>query len=109
MIEESSGTADFSSKITISSSFTAECAENAEASENPNVDWNVLKLCALDDLRGDKSPGFFMTVPATPIILTLPSTTTFSYAPALQSPLLSSRSATDVSNPLLTDLSALLL
>ncbi len=58
MIEESSGTLDFSSEITISSSFTAECAENVEASENPNVDWNALKLCALGDLRGDKSLGF---------------------------------------------------
>ncbi len=52
------GTVEFSSEITISSSFTAECAENAEASENPNVDRNVLKLCALDDLRGDKSRDF---------------------------------------------------
>ena len=52
------GTVEFFSKITISASFTAECAENAEASENPNVDWNVLKLCALGDLRGDKSLGF---------------------------------------------------
>ena len=56
------GTADFSSEIIISSSFTAECAENAEASEIPNLDWNVLKLCALGDLRGDKSLGFY-TVP----------------------------------------------
>jgi hypothetical protein len=32
--------------------FTAECAENTEASENSGVDWNVLKLCALGDLRG---------------------------------------------------------
>jgi hypothetical protein len=52
------GTAEISSKITISSRFTAECAENAEASENPTVDWNVLKLCALGDLRGDTSQGF---------------------------------------------------
>jgi hypothetical protein len=52
------GTVEFSSEITISSSFTAECAENAEASEKPNVDWNVLKPCALGDLRGDKSLGF---------------------------------------------------
>ena len=52
------GTVDFSSEITISSSFTAEHAENAEASGNPNGDWNVLKLCALGDLRGDKSLGF---------------------------------------------------
>ncbi|NQE46203.1 hypothetical protein C5S31_09310 [ANME-1 cluster archaeon GoMg2] len=44
MIEESSGTAEIPSEITLSSSFTAECAENAEASETPNVDWNVLKL-----------------------------------------------------------------
>ncbi len=53
------GTVEFSSEITISSSFTAECAENAEASENPNVDWNVLKLCALGYHRGDKSLGFY--------------------------------------------------
>jgi len=52
------GTVEFSSEITISSSFTAECAENAEASENPSVNWNGLKLCAPDDLRGDKSLGF---------------------------------------------------
>jgi len=37
---------------------TAEFTENTEASENPSVDWNVLKLCALGDLRGDKSLGF---------------------------------------------------
>ena len=52
------GTVEFSSEITISASFTAECAENAEASENPNVDWNVLKLCAIGDLCGDKSLDF---------------------------------------------------
>ena len=53
---------EFSSlcEITISSSFTAECAESAEASENPSVDWNVLKLCALGDLRGDKSQTGFL-------------------------------------------------
>jgi len=55
----SQGTVEFSSEITISASFTAECAENAEASEKPNVDWNVLKLCALSDLRGDNSLGFY--------------------------------------------------
>jgi len=49
------GTAEISSKITISSRFAAE---NAEASENPTVDWNVLKLSALGDLRGDTSQGF---------------------------------------------------
>ncbi len=49
---------NFLSENTISSSFTAECAEDAEASETPNVDWNVLKLCALGDLRGDNSLGF---------------------------------------------------
>jgi len=52
------GAVEFSREITIASSFTAVCAENAEASECPNVDWNVLKLCALGDLRGDKSLGF---------------------------------------------------
>jgi hypothetical protein len=56
------GTVEFFSEITISSSFTAEYAENAEASENLNVDWKVLKLCALGDLRGDKSLVFY-TVP----------------------------------------------
>ena len=50
---------NFLSENTISSSFTAECAENAEASETPNVDWNGLKLCALGDLRGDKSLCFY--------------------------------------------------
>jgi len=49
---------EFSSEITIPLSFTAERAENAEALENPSVDWNALKLCALGDLRGDKSHGF---------------------------------------------------
>jgi hypothetical protein len=40
LIEEKarSGTVEFSSGIYISASFTAECAENAEASENPSVD-----------------------------------------------------------------------
>ena len=52
------GTAEFSREITISSCFTAECAENAEASENSNVDWNVLKFCALGNLHCDKSQGF---------------------------------------------------
>ena len=52
------GTVEFSSEITISSRFTAECAENAEASEKPSVDWNGLKLCALGDLRGDKKLDF---------------------------------------------------
>jgi hypothetical protein len=47
------GTVEFSSEITISSSFTAECAENAEALEKPSVDCNALKLCTLGDLRGD--------------------------------------------------------
>jgi len=46
------GTVDFYSEITISSSFIAE------ASKTPSVDWNVLKLSALGDLRGDKSQGF---------------------------------------------------
>ena len=45
VFEHRGGTVKFSSKISISSSFTAECAENAEASENPSVDWNALKLC----------------------------------------------------------------
>ena len=52
------GIVEFSSELTISSSFTAERAENAEALEKPSVDWNGLKLCALGDLRGDKSLGF---------------------------------------------------
>jgi hypothetical protein len=52
------GTVEFSSEITIPLSFTAERAENAEALENPSVDWNALKLCALGDLRGDNSLGF---------------------------------------------------
>ena len=39
-------------------SFTAECAENAEALEDPSVDWNALKLCSLGDLRVDKSLVF---------------------------------------------------
>jgi len=41
------GTVEFSSEITISLSFTAKC-----------VDWNALKLCALGDLRGDKTLNF---------------------------------------------------
>ncbi|NQE44952.1 hypothetical protein C5S31_02860 [ANME-1 cluster archaeon GoMg2] len=45
---------EFFSEITISSRFTAECGDNAKASENPCVDWNVLKLGSL----GDKSVGF---------------------------------------------------
>ena len=57
-ILERMGTVEFSSEITIPLSFTAECAENAEASENPSVDWNGLKLCTLGDLRGDKSLDF---------------------------------------------------
>ncbi len=52
------GTVEIARESTITSNFTAECAENAEASENPNVDWNVLKFCTLCDLRGDKSQGF---------------------------------------------------
>jgi len=52
------GTVEFSSEISISSSFTAERAENAEALEKPSVDWNTLKLCALCDLRVDKSLVF---------------------------------------------------
>ena len=52
------GTVKFSSKITIPLSFTTDCAENAEALENLSVDWNGLKLCALGDLRGDKSLDF---------------------------------------------------
>ena len=51
-------TVDFSSEITISLSFTAEYAENAEASENPARIGTVLKLCVLCDLRGDKSLDF---------------------------------------------------
>ena len=38
------GTVEFSSGITISSSFTAESAENADALENPSGDWNALVL-----------------------------------------------------------------
>jgi hypothetical protein len=53
-----SGTVEFSSEIPIPLSFTAECTENAEALETPSVDWNTLKLCAVCDLRGDKSLGF---------------------------------------------------
>ena len=52
------GTVEFFSEITISSSFTAERAENTEALENPRGDWNTLKLCALCDLRVDKSLVF---------------------------------------------------
>ena len=30
----------------------------------PNLDWRILKLCALGDLRGDKSQGFYdSTIP----------------------------------------------
>ena len=47
-----------SSEITISLSYTAEYAESAEASENPTRIGTVLKLCALCDLRGDKSLDF---------------------------------------------------
>ena len=57
-LKDTGGNVEFSSEITISSSFTAECAENAEASEKPSVDWNALKLCALCDLRVDKSLVF---------------------------------------------------
>ena len=39
----SGGTIGKSSEITISSSFTAEHAKNAEASENQSDDWNGLK------------------------------------------------------------------
>jgi hypothetical protein len=67
-------TVEFSSEITVSSSFAAECAENAEASEKPCVDWNGLKLCALDDLCGDKSQirnnlysGHFLGIACSPI------------------------------------------
>jgi len=35
--------------------FTAERAENAEALENPSMNWKTLKLCALCDLRVDKA------------------------------------------------------
>jgi hypothetical protein len=42
----------------ISSNFTAERAENAEALEKPSMNWNTLKLCALCDLRVDKSLVF---------------------------------------------------
>jgi hypothetical protein len=52
------GAVEIFSKITIPPNFTAEYTENAEALENPSVDCNALKLCALDDLRGDKSRGF---------------------------------------------------
>nr|CBH38546.1 hypothetical protein BSM_20230 [uncultured archaeon] len=54
----SRGTVEFFSEINIPPNFTAERAENAEASENPSVDWNALKLCALCDLRVDKSLVF---------------------------------------------------
>ena len=52
------GTVEFFSEITISPNFTAECTENAEALKKPSEDCNALKLCALDDLRSDKSQGF---------------------------------------------------
>ena len=51
-------TVAFFSEITISSSFNAERAENAEALEKTSVNWNALKLCALCDLRVDKSRVF---------------------------------------------------
>jgi len=37
-MSSTSGTVEFFSGITISTSFTAECAENAEASETPSGD-----------------------------------------------------------------------
>ena len=49
------GSVEFFREITIRLSFTAECAENTEALETQNVDWNALKLCTLGDLRRDKS------------------------------------------------------
>jgi len=52
------GTIDFSSEITIPPNFTAERAENADTLENPSGVWNTLKLCALCDLRVDKSLVF---------------------------------------------------
>ena len=50
-----SGTIGKSSEIIMSLNFTAEHAENAEASETPARIGTVLKLCAL---RGDKSLDF---------------------------------------------------
>jgi len=52
------GTIDFSSEITIPPNFTAERAENAETLEKPSGVLNTLKLCALCDLRVDKSLVF---------------------------------------------------
>ncbi len=52
------GTINFSSEITIPPNFTAERAENAETLEKPNGVLNTLKLCALCDLRVDKSLSF---------------------------------------------------
>jgi len=52
------GTIDFSSEITIPPNFTAEHAEKAETLEEPSGVWNTLKLCALCDLRVDKSLVF---------------------------------------------------
>jgi len=52
------GTGEFSSEITIALNFTAEHAENAEASGNSTRIETVLKLCVLCALRGDKSLDF---------------------------------------------------
>jgi len=52
------GTIGKSSEITISLNFTAEHAENAEASETSASIGAVLKLCALSALCGDKSLDF---------------------------------------------------
>ena len=57
------GTIDFSSELTIPPNFTAERAENAETLEKTSGVWNTLKLCALCDLRVDKSLVFSI-VPA---------------------------------------------
>ena len=57
------GTIDFSSEITIPPNFTAERAEYAEALEKPSGVWNTLKLCALCDLRVDKSLVFSIVPP----------------------------------------------
>ena len=62
-ILEREGTIDFSSEITIPPNFTAERAENAERLEKPSGIWNTLNLCALCDLRVDKSLVFSI-VPA---------------------------------------------
>ncbi|KAF5432524.1 hypothetical protein C5S36_08375 [Candidatus Methanophagaceae archaeon] len=58
-----SGTIDFSSEITIPPNFTAERAENAETLEKPSGVLNTLKLCALCDLRVDKSLVFSIVPP----------------------------------------------